>query len=150
MFYRFLYLGFKIYCFLFRPIRMGVRVVMIEDDKAWLVRHTYLQGWYLPGGGLKKWESLDQAAKREAREETGAELGEISLLGVFTSYAQWKTDHTSVFLCKDFKFVGGSDAEIAEMRAFPINDLPENMYHLHRNLLTKYGDGTIKSNFGEW
>lgn len=150
MFYRFLYLGFKIYCFLFRPIRMGVRVVMIEDDKAWLVRHTYLQGWYLPGGGLKKWESLDQAAKREAREETGAELGEISLLGVFTSYAQWKTDHTSVFLCKDFKFVGGSDAEIAEMRAFPINDLPENMYHLHRNLLTKYGDGKIKSNFGEW
>ncbi len=150
MFYRFLYLGFKIYCFLFRPIRMGVRVVMIEDDKAWLVRHTYLSGWYLPGGGLKKWEALDQAAKREAREETGAELGKISLLGVFTSYAQWKTDHTSVFLCKDFKFVGGSDAEIAEMRAFPIHELPEDMYYLHRNFLTKYGEGKIKSNFGEW
>ena len=150
MFYRFLYLGFKIYCFLFRPIRMGVRVVMIEDDKAWLVRHTYLSGWYLPGGGLKKWEALDQAAKREAREETGAELGKISLLGVFTSYAQWKTDHTSVFLCKDFKFVGGSDAEIAEMRAFPIDELPEDMYYLHRNFLIKYGEGKIKSNFGEW
>ena len=47
MFYRFLYLGFKIYCFIFRPIRMGVRVVMVEDGKAWLVRHTYLPGWYL-------------------------------------------------------------------------------------------------------
>jgi ADP-ribose pyrophosphatase YjhB (NUDIX family) len=150
MFYRFLYFGFKIYCFIFRPIRMGVRVVMIEDGKAWLVRHTYLQGWYLPGGGLKKWEALDQAAKREAREETGAELGEISLLGVFTSYAQWKTDHTSVFLCKDFKFVGGSDAEIAEMRAFPINELPDTMYSLHRSLLMKYGENRIKSNFGEW
>lgn len=150
MFYRFLYLGFKIYCFLFRPIRMGVRVVMVEDGKAWLVRHTYLSGWYLPGGGLKKWESLDQAARREAREETGAELGAISLLGVFTSYAQWKTDHTSVFLCKDFKFIGKSDAEIAELCAFPINELPDNMYIVHRNLLTKYGKGSIKSNFGEW
>lgn len=150
MFYRFLYLGFKIYCFLFRPIRMGVRVAMIENDKVWLIRHTYLDGWFLPGGGLKKWETLDQAAKREAREETGAELGEISLLGVFTSYAQWKTDHTSVFLCKDFKFVGGSDAEIAEMRAFPINELPDTMYSLHRSLLMKYGENRIKSNFGEW
>jgi ADP-ribose pyrophosphatase YjhB (NUDIX family) len=129
---------------------MGVRVVMIEDGKAWLVRHTYLPGWYLPGGGLKKWESLDQAARREAREETGAELGEITLLGIFTSYAQWKTDHTSVFLCKDFKFIGGSDAEIAEIRSFPINELPESMYIVHRNLLTKYSEGNIKSNYGEW
>ena len=55
MFYKFLYLGFKIYCFLFRPIRMGVRVMMIEKDKVWLVRHTYLSGWYMPGGGIKKW-----------------------------------------------------------------------------------------------
>jgi ADP-ribose pyrophosphatase YjhB (NUDIX family) len=109
-----------------------------------------MPGWYLPGGGLKKWESLEQAARREAREETGAELGEISLLGVFTSYAQWKTDHTSVFLCKDFKFVGNSDAEIAEMRAFPIHELPESLYSLHRTLLMKYGENSIKSNFGEW
>jgi ADP-ribose pyrophosphatase YjhB (NUDIX family) len=150
MFYRFLYLGFKIYCFIFRPIRMGVRVMMIEGDKVWLVSHTYLTGWYLPGGGLKKWETLDQAARREAHEETGAELGEITLLGVFTSYIQWKTDHTSVFLCKDFRFTGKSDAEIAELRAFPLNDLPQGMYPVHGRLLEKYYKKEIKENFGEW
>lgn len=150
MYYKFLYLGFKIYCFLFRPIRMGVRVMMIENDKAWLVRHTYLPGWFMPGGGLNKWESLDQGARREAREETGADLGEISLVGVFTSYVQWKTDHTSVFLCKDFKFSGKSDAEIAEMRAFPLDQLPPETYYLHRNVLEKYHAGNLQSNFGEW
>jgi ADP-ribose pyrophosphatase YjhB (NUDIX family) len=150
MYYKFLYLGFKIYCFIFRPIRMGVRVMMIENDQVWLIRHTYLDGWFLPGGGLKKWESLDQAARREAREETGADLGEISLLGVFTSYAQWKSDHTSVFLCKDFKFIGKSDAEIAEMRAFPLDRLPPETYKLHRILLEKYHTGNVSSNFGEW
>ena len=150
MFYRFLYFGFKVYCFLFRPVRMGVRVMMIEGDKAWLVRHTYLNGWFLPGGGLKQWESLDQAARREAREETGAELGDISLVGVFTSYRQWKTDHTAVFLCKDFKFVGGSDAEIAELKAMPLNDLPAGIYDLHRSVLEKYRDGKIQTNVGEW
>lgn len=150
MFYRFLYLGFKIYCFLFRPIRTGVRVMMVEDDKVWLVRHTYLPGWFLPGGGLQKWESLDQAARREAREETGAELGEIELLGIFTSYIQWKTDHTTVFLCKEFEFTGRSDAEIAELRAFPLNDLPKGMYHVHGRLLEKYRKGLLEANFGEW
>ena len=150
MFYRFLYLGFKIYCFIFRPIRMGVRVAMIENDKVWLIRHTYLDGWFLPGGGLNKWEALDQAARREAREETGAELGDVSLLGVFTSYRQWKTDHTAVFLCKDFKFEGVSDAEIAELKLFPITQLPENMYDLHQNVLKKYLAGEIRSNVGEW
>jgi len=150
MYYKFLYLGFKIYCFLFRPIRMGVRVMMIEDDKVWMVKHSYLPGWFMPGGGLKKWESLDEAARREAREETGAELGGISLISVFTSYLQWKTDHTAVFLCKDFKFVGKSDAEIAELCAFPLNEMPEQTYHLHRNLLEKYRSGTINSNVGTW
>ena len=150
MYFKFLYLGYKIYCFLFRPIRLGVRVMMIENEGVWLVRHTYLNGWFLPGGGLKKWESLDQAARREAREETGADLGEISLMGVFTSYLQWKTDHTAIFFCKDFNFVGTSDAEIAELRAFSLNELPEDTYGLHRKLLIKYRDGTIRPNTGEW
>ena len=150
MFYRFLYFGFKVYCFIFRPIRMGVRVAMIEDNKVWLVRHTYLAGWYLPGGGIKKWESLEQAAKREAREETGADLKEITLLGVFTSYVQWKTDHTTVFLSKNFTFVGNSDAEIAQMSSFSLDELPQDIYTLHRELLLKYKNGTLKANFGEW
>ena len=150
MYYRLLYLGFKIYCFIFRPIRMGVRVMMIENDKVWLVRHTYLPGWYMPGGGLNKWETLDQAARREAREETGAELGKVSFVGVFTSYAQWKTDHTAVFICKDLNFVGKSDGEIAEVRAFPLNELPGNVYALHRILLEKFHTSGIQSNVGEW
>ncbi len=124
--------------------------MMIENDQVWLIRHTYLDGWFLPGGGLNKWESLDQATRREAREETGAELGDTSLVGVFTSYKNWKTDHTAVFLCKDFKFVGSSDAEIAEMRLFPIMQLPDGMYELQGTLLKKYHQGTIQSNVGEW
>ena len=150
MYFKILYFFYKIYCFIFRPIRMGVRVIMVEEDKVWLVHHTYLSGWFMPGGGVKKWESLDQAARREAREETGADLGEMTFIGVFTSYVQWKTDHTAVFVCQDFKFVGKSDAEIEELRQFGLNDLPGETYGLHRLLLEKYHSGTIHSNVGEW
>jgi len=147
---RFLYLGYKIYCFIFRPIRMGVRVLMIQDGKIWLIRHTYLAGWFMPGGGIKRNESLEQAARREAKEETGADLGEITLIGVFTNYVQWKTDHTVVFLCKDFVITGKPDAEIAELKQFSLYELPEFFYPSHLKLLEEYKTGKIKNNFGEW
>jgi ADP-ribose pyrophosphatase YjhB (NUDIX family) len=129
---------------------MGVRVLMLEDDKVWLIRHTYLPGWFMPGGGLKKWETLEEAVRREAREETGAELGEVSLVGTFTSFIQWKTDHAVVFLCKDFKFIGKSDGEIAEKKLFPLDTLPEDTFPSHRRLLDAFRKGEVKPNFGKW
>lgn len=150
MYYRLLYLGFKIYCFLFRPVRMGVRVLMTQGDEIWLVRHTYLDGWFLPGGGVERRETLEKAARREAREETGAELNDICLLGVFTNFIQWKTDHTTVFLCKDFTITGKPDGEIAEARLFSLNDLPKDTFSSHRSLLDAYQKGTNLPAFGEW
>ncbi len=129
---------------------MGVRVLMIQDDKVLLIRHTYLNGWFMPGGGLNRNESLEQAARREAKEETGADVGEINLIGIFTNYLQWKTDHTVVFLCKDFRITGKSDAEIAEMKLFSFNDLPKDLYSPHHKLIEQYKANEIKNNFGEW
>ncbi len=150
MYIRLLYLAFKIYCFIFRPIRMGVRVLMIKDQKVWLIRHTYLPGWYMPGGGLKKWETLDEAARREAREETGAELGEIFLLGTFTSYLQWKTDHAVVFVCKEFKITGTPDGEIAELKQYSLDELPADTFSPHLHLLEAFRKGNLSPNFGKW
>lgn len=150
MYFKLLYLGFKVYCFIFRPVRMGVRVMMVQGDEVRLIRHTYLSGWYMPGGGIKRNETIEQAARREAMEETGAELGEITLLGIFSSFVQWKTDHTALFLCKDFKITGKSDGEIAEMRLFPLDALPENTFSSHRKLLEAYRKNGSPKMFGEW
>jgi len=147
---RFLYLGFKIYCFIFRPVRMGVRALMIQGGKVWLVRHTYVRGWFLPGGGPKRGETLEHAARREALEETGAELGEMTLMGVYTNFVQWKTDHSIVFICKDFKITGRPDGEIAEMRAFSLDDLPADVFSSHRLRLDEYRAGRVIPSFGEW
>ncbi len=149
MFIRILYYAFRIYCFIFRPVRMGVRAMMIQDDKIWLVRQTYVGGWFMPGGGVKRGETLDQAARREAKEETGAELGELKLLGAYTNFTEWKTDHNIVFICHEFKFTGKPDAEIAELRAFPLNALPENLWRGHRLRLEEYKSGAV-AQFGEW
>lgn len=150
MYLRLLYLGYKIYCFIFRPVRMGVRTMMIQDDKVWLVRHTYISGWFMPGGGLKRGETLEHAARREAYEETGAKLGDITLMGIYTSFKDWKTDHAIVFICKDFSFTGKPDGEIAELRAFNINEYPEDLFPSHRLRLEEYQKGITQPQFGEW
>ncbi len=150
MYFKVLYFFYKMYCFIFRPIRMGVRVVLQEGPNVWLIRHTYLSGWYLPGGGIKKWESLAKADRLEAYEATGAELGTISLLGTFSSFIQWKTDHTVVFLCQDFIFTGASDGEIAELKLFALSALPENTFPSHRSLLNKLNSKYQIPAFGEW
>ena len=150
MFIRLLYIGFRVYCFIFRPIRMGVRVMMIENDKVWLVRQTYMRGWFMPGGGVKKGETLDKAARREAREETGADLGVITLMGAYTNFTEWKTDHNIVFICNDFQINSKPDNEIAELRAFSLNELPNDLWPGHRRRLQEYLSGSPQPQFGEW
>jgi len=150
MFIRLLYYAYRIYCFIFRPVRTGVRVMMIQNGKVMLVRQTYMPGWFMPGGGLKRNETLEHAARRESYEETGAELGDIKLMGVYTSFTEWKTDHNIVFLCEDFEITGKSDKEIAEAYAFPLNELPKGLWPGHRRRLEEYQAGMANPQFGEW
>src|SRR5512138_1926889 len=124
---RWVYLIYRGYLFFIRPVTLGVRIMMIRDGEVLLVRHTYLAGWYLPGGAVDRGETLDAAAKREACEETGAELQNLRLVGAYTNFKEWKSDHNILFLTTDFTLGGKSDHEIAEMRFFPLNSLPPDM-----------------------
>ncbi len=150
MFIRLLYFAYRVYCFIFCPVRTGVRVMMIMDGKVLLVRQTYMPGWWMPGGGLKRGETLEQAARREAHEETGAELGNLQLMGGYTNFTEWKTDHNIVFICTDYKITGKPDHEIAEVRAFPLNELPEGLCPGHHRRLEEVRAGVTHPQFGEW
>jgi 8-oxo-dGTP pyrophosphatase MutT (NUDIX family) len=150
MYIRFLYFCFRVYCFIFRPVRLGVRVMMLQGDQVLLVRQTYMPGWFMPGGGIKRGETLEQAARREAREEVGAELAEIQLLGAYTGFKEWKTDHNIVFICRDFTCNGRHDREIAEVRFFHLNDLPEGLWPGHRRRLEEIRATQEYPQFGEW
>jgi 8-oxo-dGTP pyrophosphatase MutT (NUDIX family) len=147
---RLLFLGYRIYCFLFRPILLGVRVMLIQDRQVLLVRQTYLPGWFMPGGGVKRNETLDEAIRREAREEVGAEMKTLELVGAYTNFQGYKSDHNILFLSTDFTFSGQSDQEIAEVRFFPLDALPEDIWPGHRLRLEEYRAGKKRPQFGEW
>ena len=147
---RLLYLGFRIYCFIFRPKTLGVRVMLIQNGQVLLVRQTYLPGWFMPGGGVDRGETLDEAARREAREEVGAEMGALELVGAYTSFGGFKTDHNVLFLCTDFTLGKKQEREIAEARFFSLDALPENIWPGHRLRLEEYHAEVEIPQFGEW
>jgi len=150
MMMRLLYLGFRIYCFFFRPISIGVLVMLIKNREVFLVRQTYLPGWFLPGGGVKRGETLGEAIRREAYEEIGAEMGALKLLGVYTHFGDHKNDHNALFLCNEFTLGEMQDSEIAEARFFSLDELPEGLLVRHRQRLEEYRDGVENPQFGEW
>jgi ADP-ribose pyrophosphatase YjhB (NUDIX family) len=140
----------KIYQFFLRPINLGVRTMLIQDGKVLLVRHVYQGGWFMPGGGMKRKETLEQAARRECYEEAGVEMQKIELFGIFFNHSEWKSDHIALFLSEDFTMTDKKDSEIAEKRFFPLDDLPESLGSGHRRRLQEYQAGVKHVRHGVW
>lgn len=112
-----------------RPARvtLGVRGLAVDPKGlVCLVRHTYRDGWFLPGGGVKPRETLSEAAARELREETGIVVAEAprSVLGVYSSRHGHRSDHIVVFVVTDWRVEESASPEIAEVAFFSPDELP--------------------------
>lgn len=85
-----------------RPRTFGVRAVVTDPaGRVALVRHSYLPGWYLPGGGVDKREAADAAIRRELAEEVALDPVEITgLVSVYHNLAQGKDDHVVVYAAR--------------------------------------------------
>jgi 8-oxo-dGTP pyrophosphatase MutT (NUDIX family) len=143
------YLSLRAWWWITRPQSAGVRVLLERDGRVLLVKHTYRPEWHMPGGGVDKGESLEQAARREALEEVGATLGPVELLGVYSNFWNRRTDHVAVFICNDFSVSEEHDWEIAELRWFPMDALPPDLSPGTTRRLAEYREGE-RPGFGRW
>jgi ADP-ribose pyrophosphatase YjhB (NUDIX family) len=135
---------------LFRPVTAGVRVVVVDQTRVLLVRHSYRPGWHLPGGALRRGETFEEAARRETLEETGLLVRELRLLGVFTSFEDGGPDHITLFACERFEGrARAAGAEIAEVSWFDLAALPGDMPSSTRRRLAEFSAGALPSG-GRW
>jgi ADP-ribose pyrophosphatase YjhB (NUDIX family) len=128
-----------------RGMTLGVRgVVLDRENRVFLIRHTYVPGWHLPGGGVETGETALEALDRELREEASIALEETpALFGVFFNNRVSRRDHVLVYVIRRFTVleVKQPDREIAEAGFFPLDQLPEGTTPATRSRLAEILEG---------
>lgn len=131
-----------------RAMTLGVRGAVVDaDNRVFLVRHTYIAGWFLPGGGVERGETFRDALERELMEEANIRLtAEPELRSLHFNRAR---DHIAVYLIRDFAQNAPKqpDAEIAEAGFFPLDALPSGATPATRARLAEMFDGAEVSGF---
>lgn len=128
-----------------RPTLMGVRALVVADGAVLLVRHrSGRQPWSLPGGAVERYERLEEAARREVREESGAQVQVERLLGVYDSFHDGASNYIAVFVCTLLhESPTPRSIEIAEARFFPFGALPGGLDPGSRRRLAEYRAGAV-------
>lgn len=120
---------FHIYWRFARGMTLGVRAVVLDgDNRIFLVKHSYVSGWHLPGGGVETGETFREALRRELAEEGRIELaGEPSLHGLFLNSHVSRRDHVAVYLVRQFSQdrLPEANREIVACGFFDAAALPE-------------------------
>jgi len=108
---------------LLAPVAYAACALVEQDGKVLLVRHSYVRGWLLPGGGINRGEPAEHAIIREMREEIGlVRSAAPEFFGLYSRKAGWATNVIVLYLLRDAEFTFVPNVEIREIQfADPAN-----------------------------
>jgi len=113
-----------------RGMTLGVRGLVIDEaNRVFLVKHSYVTGWHLPGGGVEPGETVIDALIRELAEEGNIEPTAPPMLhGIFFNGRASRRDHVVVFVLRDFRQTAAPvpTYEIIAHGFFRLDELPND------------------------
>ena len=132
-----------------RGLTLGVRALVIDPQgRVLLVKHSYVTGWHLPGGGVETDETIQDALARELLEEAGVTALEPPVLqGLFFNSRVSRRDHVALFVIRAFRQDGGprNPREIIDYGFFARDALPPDTTRGTRARLAEVFDGAAVS-----
>ena len=132
-----------------RPATLGVRALVIDGQgRVFLVKHSYVDGWHLPGGGVETGETLTEALARELAEEGNIVLSAAPRLhGMYFNKRVSRRDHVALYIVRDFRQDESPqpDREIVAHGFFALSALPEDTARATRARIAEVFDGAAVS-----
>ena len=111
-----------------RPATLGARGMVIDGKgRVFLIKHSYVDGWHLPGGGVETGETIQEALARELAEEGNIRItGSPRLHGVFFNKGASRRDHVALFVVREYVQDGKPqpNREIVAHGFFALDALP--------------------------
>lgn len=118
---------------------IGVRMLLINEGKILLIKHTYQSGWYTIGGGVDAEETPRQAMERELKEEVGVTLTSLpELFSVYYSRNEQRDDYVIFYIGHGCTQEETFCPEISETGWFSLHDLPEDLSPATRRRINEY------------
>ena len=129
-------------------ILVGVAVAVINENNEILLQKRMDGKWGVPGGFMELGESTEEAGRREVLEETGLTIGNLNLLGVFSGKQHFvklpNGDEfhpvTVAYLSRHIEggHLKADGEETTEAKFFKLNDLPEQLNPMIKQLVAQY------------
>jgi 8-oxo-dGTP pyrophosphatase MutT (NUDIX family) len=117
-----------LYWRLSRGMTLGVRVIVFDTEgRVFLVKHSYVDGWHFPGGGVDVGETAVDAMRRELHEEGNITFdGKPVLHGIFFNRHVSRRDHVAVYIVREFHQPArpAPNHEIIDCGFFDVTGLP--------------------------
>jgi 8-oxo-dGTP pyrophosphatase MutT (NUDIX family) len=132
-----------------RAATLGARAMVIDGTgRVFLIQHSYVEGWHLPGGGVETGDTFLGALARELAEEGNIVMTAPPLLhGLFFNKRASRRDHVALYIVRDFRQDGPPvpNYEIVAHGFFAPDALPEDTSRATRARIAEVFGGVAVS-----